>query len=77
MVGELLIADCEELEDLSASDFHIKMFKHQEVAQEGKQLFPCADGSLKPHAAKCLPRETLSKILKKNRIFFFVKEDGG
>ena len=39
-----------------------------EVAQEGKLLFPCADRPLKlfwnflnPRAAKCAPRETLSK----------------
>ena len=46
--GHLLIADCEDHENLVASDFHVKRFKHQEVAEaEGKLIFPCADGSLK------------------------------
>ena len=45
--GELLIADCEDLGNLSASDIHVQQSKHQEVAQEGKLLFPCADGSVK------------------------------
>ena len=44
--GDLLTADCEDLEN-SASDFHVKWFKHQEVVQEGTLLFPCADGSVK------------------------------
>ena len=38
--GDVLIADCEDLETLSASDIHVKRFKHQ------KLLFPCADGIL-------------------------------
>ena len=54
--GDLLIADCEALANLSASDIHVQQFKHQEVAQEGKLLFPCADGSVKlfdlPHSPR-------------------------
>ena len=30
-----------------ASEIHVKRFKHWEVAQEAKLLFPCADRSLK------------------------------
>ena len=33
--GDLIIADCEEHENQSASGIHIKQFKHEEVAQEG------------------------------------------
>ena len=42
-------------------DIHIKRFKHQGVAQDGKLLFPCADGLsnssifLDLHAAKWTP----------------------
>ena len=32
---------------LLASNIYVIKFKHQEVAQEGKHLFPCADGCLK------------------------------
>ena len=45
--GDLLIADCEDLEKLSPFDIHAKQIKRQEVAHEGKLLFPCADESLK------------------------------
>ena len=45
--GDLLIADYEDLENVSAADIHFKRFEHQEVAQEETLLFPCADGSLK------------------------------
>ena len=59
------------LQNMPASDIHVKRFKHQEVAQDGKLVFPCADGSLKLfdlsstfHARKCPPGETLSKMKK-------------
>ena len=45
--GDLFTADCEDLENLSASDLHVKRFEHHEVAQEGKLLFPSANGSCK------------------------------
>ena len=45
--GDLLIADCEDLETLSASDIHVRRLKHQEVSQEGTLSFPCAGGALK------------------------------
>ena len=54
--SDLLIADCEDLEHLPASDIHVQRFKHQEVAQEGKPLLPCADGSLKLFDLPELPR---------------------
>ena len=41
--ADLLVAECEDLEHLSAFDIHVKGFKHQEVAQEGQLLFPYAD----------------------------------
>ena len=37
--GDVLIADCEHLQNLSAYGIHVKRSKHQEVAQEGKLLF--------------------------------------
>ena len=45
--GDLLIVKWEDLENRSASDIHVKWFKHQEVVQEGKMLLPCSDRSLK------------------------------
>ena len=36
-----------DLENLPASDIHVKRFKLQDIAQEGKLLFPRAVGSLK------------------------------
>ena len=54
--GDLLIADCEDLENLPASDILVKRFKHQEVAQEGKLSLPCPDGSLKLLDLPQLPR---------------------
>ena len=45
--GDLLLANCEDLENLPASDIHVKRFKLQDIAQEGKLLFPRAVGSLK------------------------------
>ena len=45
--GNLLIAESEDLDNLlRASDIHVKRLTHKEVAQGGKLLFPCADGSL-------------------------------
>ena len=44
--GDLLIADCEDFENLSASEVRVKRLKHQEVAQEGHLSSSCADGSL-------------------------------
>ena len=44
--SDLLIANGEDLEILSASKKYGNMFKHQEVAHEALRL-PCADGSLK------------------------------
>ena len=35
--------NCEDLENLSASNIRVRRFKHQEVAQEGKLSFPSAD----------------------------------
>ena len=43
----MLDADSEDLKNLSPSDIQVKRFKHQSVAQDGKLLFPYADGSLK------------------------------
>ena len=54
--GDLLITDCEDFENLSDSDIHVKQFKHQEVAQERKLSFPSADGSLKLFDLPQLPR---------------------
>ena len=54
--GDLLIADCEYLEKLVASDMHVKRSKHQEAVQEGKLFFPCADGSLRLLYLPHLPR---------------------
>ena len=54
--SDLLIEDCEDLQNLSASDIHFLRFKHQEVAQEGKLLLPCADGSLKLFGLSQRPR---------------------
>ena len=34
--GDLLMADFGDLENLSASDIHVKRFTHHKVAQEGK-----------------------------------------
>ena len=31
------VADCEDLE-ISSADFHVKRFKHQEVAQDGQTV---------------------------------------
>ena len=31
--SDLLLADCEDLENLSASEIHVQSFKHQEVSQ--------------------------------------------
>ena len=46
--GDLVIADCEDLENLSASEIvRSERFKHQDVAQERTLSFPCADGSLR------------------------------
>ena len=48
MSGELLISDCEDLENLPASDLHVKRFKYEEVAQTRKAVvLPRADASLK------------------------------
>ena len=41
-----VIADRGHLENLSASDIHVKLFMHQEVPQEGKLSFPCIQESL-------------------------------
>ena len=45
--GDLLTADWEDLDNLSASTMHVKKFNRQEVPQESTLSFPCADGSLK------------------------------
>ena len=45
-VQQKVIGTC-ATENLSPSDIHVKWLKHQEVAQEGKMLFPCVHGSLK------------------------------
>ena len=45
--GDLLIAECEDLDNLSASNIHVRRFKHQELAQEGTLSLPSADGSHK------------------------------
>ena len=45
--GDLLLANCEDLENLPASDIHVKRFKLQDFPQEGKLLVPRAVGSLK------------------------------
>ena len=45
--GDLPVSDREDLENLTASDIHVKRFKRQEVAQEGKLLWPGAEGSPK------------------------------
>ena len=69
--GDVLIVGGEDLENLSAFDVHVERFKPQDAEQEGKLLFPRADGSFilsifpKPFAAKCPPGETLSKMKKR------------
>ena len=55
--GDLLIVDCEDLENLSASEKKVKRFKHKEVAQEGNLSFPYADGSLKLFAVQWPPKD--------------------
>ena len=42
--GDLLIANCGDVENLSASEIHVRRCKHQEVSQEGDLSFLCADG---------------------------------
>ena len=54
--GDLRIADCEDLDNLSASGVHAKRFKHQDVVQEGTLLFFCADGPLILFDLPQLPR---------------------
>ena len=44
-MSDLLIADCEDFENLPASDIHAKKFELLEVAQEGKHWCSGADGS--------------------------------
>ena len=44
----------------TASDIHVERLKHQEVAQEGKLLFPCADGSFKLFDLPQLPLGEMS-----------------
>ena len=54
----------------TARTFTSNVSKHQEVAQEGKLLCPCADGSLKHfdrHAAEGPPRQTFTKMKKKKK----------
>ena len=58
--GDLLIADCEDLENLSASNIHVKRFKQ----------IPNTSVFLNHHAAKCPPGETLSKMKKLKRTPF-------
>ena len=48
-------SDGEDLENLAASEIRVERFQHQEVAHEGKLLFPCA-GSLKLFDLLTLPR---------------------
>ena len=43
----MLIADCEDVENLSASEFDAKRLKHHVVSQEGTLSFACEDGALK------------------------------
>ena len=45
--GELLIADCGDLEKLVSFRYSRPAVQAPGVAQEGKLLFPCADGSVK------------------------------
>ena len=45
--GNLLIADCEDFENLSAFEIHVERSTHQEVAHAGHLWYPCADGTLK------------------------------
>ena len=45
--GDLLIADCEDHENLSASDVHVTRFRHQEVAQGKVVISMCRRISLK------------------------------
>ena len=80
--GNLLTAESEDLDNLlRASDIHVKRLTHKEVAQGGKLLFPCADGSLKSssiflhlHAVRCPPRETLRKMKKQEEDTIFQEE---
>ena len=54
-------------------DIHVKRFKLQDIAQEGKLLVPRAVGSFKlcdlpqPPRVKSQPRETLSQLKKKKK----------
>ena len=57
---DFLIADCRDLEKLSVSDIHVKRFKHQELAQEGKLLLSHTDGSLKIFDLPPSPRGKMS-----------------
>ena len=76
--GALLIADCDDFENLSASNIHIKSFT-QKLHKKRLLSFPCADGCLnlfnvpKHHATKCSPGEILSKMKQKKRIPFSKK----
>ena len=51
--GDLLIADCGDFENLSASDSHVERSKHQEVAQEAHTDVSSSSIFLNPLAAKC------------------------
>ena len=74
---DLLTADCEDLENLSASETDATKFKHQ---QEGTISSPCADGSLKLSDLLELPvakgplEGTWSKMKKQKKwkLFFYI-----
>ena len=78
--GDVLIVGGEDLENLSAFDVHVERFKHQDAEQEGKLLFPRADGSFilsifpNPYAAKCSSGATLSKMKNKMSIHISKKQ---
>ena len=71
--GDLLLADCEDVDNLSASEIHVQRFKHQEVSQGRKPFrFHVRTGEpsnslilLDFSVAKCPLGETLSRIKKK------------
>ena len=76
--GHLLVADCEGLEHLSVSDTHVKRCNHQEVAQEVKLMFPCAERSqILRFTSSAMRRSArqgnLSKMEKKKRTPFSKK----
>ena len=45
--GDLVVADCEDVQETESSDIYVNRFKSQEVPVEEHYAVPCANGTLR------------------------------